>query len=237
MNGFYELIPDVFHLNEYHEYYFFTKIHGLRDNQIRQLEEYEHFDMRLYPFIGSEDIKKDAESNKYHMIYPEYMYFTGDFYNSKIERTDYPIIDGYQLLVLNKKLMAVIDSIRQFKRDIVQTIIFDFLEENPFIENNILKKGVKQTADYVYLKLFQFVMIDKENTHHYIGNTNHQWNSDISIIRPEEGLDPIFRIRQLPERVFITEDTYNAIEDYNKKTEDKIKGIKIYDGYHLVNSI
>jgi hypothetical protein len=231
MNGFYELISDVSHLNEYHEYYFFTKkIHGLSDNQIMRLEEYEHFDMRLYPFIGSEEIKKDAESNKYHMIYPEYMYFTGDFHNSKIERTDYPIIDGYQLLVLSKKLMAVIDSVKKFKRDIIPTIIFNFLEENPFIENNILKNNIKQTSDYIYLKLFQFVMIDKVNASHF--NRKYKW--DFNIIKPEEDIDPIFRIRQLPERVFITEDAYNAIEDYNKKTEDKIKGIKLYDGYDYI---
>ena len=104
MDGFYELESDKFHLNEYHEYYFFTKkVHGLQDNYIRRLEEYEHFDMRLCPFDGSDKIKKDAESEKSHIIYPEQLYFYGDFHKSKIERTDYPIIDGYQLLVISKK--------------------------------------------------------------------------------------------------------------------------------------
>jgi len=228
MNGFYELLSDEFHLNEYHEYYFFKKINGLKDNQIRNLEEYEHFDIRLLPFEGSDQVKNDAESEKYLMIYPERLYFTGDFHNSKLERADYPIVDNYQLLVISKKLLTVIDSVKTFKRNIVPTVIFDFLEKNPFNENKELRNDIKQTSDYVYLKLFQFVMIDKESTSQYDKNTKYKWDFNIQI--PEESLDPIFRIRQLPGRVFITEDVYRAIEENNIKKENKIEGIKLYNG-------
>jgi hypothetical protein len=72
-------------------------------------------------------------------------------------------------------------------------------------------------------------MIDKENTSKFDKNTKFKW--DFSIEMPEEGLDPIFRIRQLPERVFITEDVYNAIEENNIKNESKIEGIKLYNGF------
>jgi hypothetical protein len=130
LNGFYELLSDKSHLNEYHEYFFFAKlIHGLAENEIQQLQEYEHFDIRLLPFEGSGQIKRDAESEKYHMKYPDRLYFSGDFHNSKLERTDYPIVDDYQLLVISKKLSAVIDSVKPFKRGIVPTVIFDFLEK------------------------------------------------------------------------------------------------------------
>jgi hypothetical protein len=228
MNGFYELLSDEFHLNEYHEYYFFKKINGLKDNQIRKLEEYEHFDIRLLPFEGSDQIKMDAENEKYCIKYPNCLYFTGDFHGSKLKRTDYPIVDNYQLLVISKKLLTIIDSVRPFKRDIVPTVIFDFLEKNPFNEKKEIRNNIKQTSDYVYIKLFQFVMINKENTSQYDKNTKYEW--DFNIQMPEEGLDPIFRVRQLPGQVFITEDVYMAIEENNINKENKIEGIKLYNG-------
>ena len=201
------------------------------------MQEYEHFDIRLLPFEGSEQIKKDAEKEKYCIKYPNCLYFTGDFHKSKLERTDYPIVDNYQLLVVSKKLLSIIDLVKPFKRDIVPTVIFDFLENNPFIENREIRNDVKQTSDYVYLKLFQFVMIDRENTSQYDKNTKYKW--DFNIQMPEEGLDPIFRIRQLPGRVFITEDVYRAIEENNIKKESKIEGIKLYNGseyFKLINN-
>jgi hypothetical protein len=228
MNSFYELLSDESHLNEYHEYFFFNKINGLKDNQIRQLQEYEHFDIRLLPFEGSGQIKMDAESEKDKMKYPDCLYFSGDFHNSKLERTDYPIVDNYQLLVISKKLLAIIDSVKPFKRDIIPTVIFDFLEKKPFNEKNEIRNNIKQTSDYVYIKLFQFVTIDKENTSQYDKNTKYKW--DFNITMQEEGLEPIFRIRQLPGRVFITENVYKAIEENNIKNENKIEGIKLYNG-------
>ena len=70
-------------------------------------------------------------------------------------------------------------------------------------------------------------------------NTKIKYNWDFGIEMPEEGLAPIFRIRQLPGRVFITEDVYRAIEENNIKKENKIEGIKLYNGYEyfkLVNN-
>ena len=233
MNNFYELLSDESHLNEYHEYFFFKKINGLKDDQIRQLQEYEHFDIRLLPFEGSDKIKRDAESEKYYINYPDRLYFSGDFHESKLERTDYPIIDGYQLPVISKKLLSVIDSVKPFKRDIVPAVIFDFQEKNPFNENNELRYGVKQTSDYVYLKLFQFVTIDKVKTK-IDKDSKFFWNFNIET--PDEGLDPIFRIRQFPERVFITEDVFHAINENNiKKESKKIEGIRLYDGGNYYN--
>ena len=107
-------------------------------------------------------------------------------------------------------------------------VIFDFLEKNPFL-NNKLRDDIKQTSDYVYLKLFQFVMIDKDNSKY---NTRY---GDFEIIKPEEGLAPIFRIRQLPERVFVTEDVCRAIQEYNAKTENKVKGIRLYKRFEYIN--
>ena len=237
MNSFYELLSDEFHLNEYHEYFFFTKtIHKLGENKIQQLQEYEHFDIRLLSFEGSDQIKKDAENGKYCITYPDRLYFSGDFHENKLERTVYPIVDNYQLLVIRKNFLTVIDSVKSFKRDIVPTVIFDFLEKNPFNKNKEIRKDIKQTSDYVYLKLFQFVMINKVNTK-YDKNIKFKW--DFNIEMPEEGLDPIFRIRQLPGRVFVTEDVYNAIEENNIKKENKIEGIKLFDGlyyYKLSNN-
>jgi hypothetical protein len=235
MNNFYELLPDKFHLNEYHEYFFFKKINGLKDDQIRRLQEYEHFDIRLFPFEGSGGIKRDAESEKYYLKYPDCLYFSGDFHESKLERADYPITDAYQLPVISKKLLTVIDSVKPFKRDIVPAVIYDFLEKAPFNENNELRNDIKQTSDYVYLKLFQFVTIDKVKTK-IEKDSKFFWNFNIEM--PDEGLDPIFRIRQLPERIFITEDVFHAIDEYNiKKENKKIEGIKLYDGGNYYKSI
>jgi len=229
MNGFYELLSNKHHLNEYHEYYFLKKnIHGLSENEIRKLQEYEHFDIRLLPFKGSDQIKKAVENEKFQIIYPDRLYFTGDFHNSKLEQTDYPIVGVYQLLVISKKLLSIIDSVKQFSRDIVQAVIFDFLEMDPFNENSELKDQIKQTFDYVFVKLNNFVLIDNEDTSKFNKRTKYKW--DFNIVMPEDGLDPIFRIKQIPERIFITEAVYKAIEEYNIKNDNKVKGINLYNG-------
>jgi len=109
LNGFYELLSDESHLNEYHEYFFFKEINGLKDNQIRQLQEYEHFDIRFLPFEGSDQIKRDAESEKYHMKYPDCLYFSGDFHNSKLERTEHPLEYGtHESLTVQNTFLPVV---------------------------------------------------------------------------------------------------------------------------------
>jgi len=78
-------------------------------------------------------------------------------------------------------------------------------------------------------------MIDKVNTSQFDKNTKYKWDFNIEL--PEEGLDPIFRIRQLPGRVFITEDVYRAIEENNIKKENKVDGIKLYNGSEYLKLI
>ena len=233
MDGFYELLSDKLHLNEYHEYYYFTKkTHKLCYNDIKALEEFEHFDMRLFQFPGSDKIKRDAESEKYCLTYPPQLYFAGDFHNSKVERTDYPIIADYQLPVISKKLLSVMDSVKKFEHNVIPIVVFDFLDENPFIDNE-LRENIIRSYNYVYIKLFKFVLIDKITTNSFDKHTKHKWGFDP--IKPEEGFDPIFRVRQLPERIFISEEAFNAINEYNAKAEDKIKGIRLYDGYDYIS--
>lgn len=232
MSDFYELMSCYLHLNEYHEYLFW-KANDKRRHEIIRLEEYEHFDMRILPFEGIDRLRRDAESENYHMEYPDPLFFTGDFESSKVERTDYPIIDAYQFLVISKRLLAIIDSVKEFERTVVPTVIFDFMAENPFLPNNELRDDVRRTTGYVYLKLSRFVTIDKEKSRYHRYHKKEPVDaSDLSFIEPVESLDPLFRIRQLPERIFVTEDVRNAIDEYNakaeKRMEKKIEGIRLF---------
>jgi hypothetical protein len=225
MNTFYELLVDTFyHLNEYHEYLFW-KHNDKRRSLIMRLLEYEHFDIRLLPFEGSEQLRVDAEAGKRRISYPDPFYFTGNF--DTLENTDYPIVENYQLPIFSKKFLSVLESVRPFAYEAVPVTIFDFLQKTqaPFLPGGALREDVKKTTDYVYLKLFQFVTLENSRSRPNFGN-------DIEIIEPEEGLDPVFRVRQIPQRLFITEEARTAIDQFNLKKEDKedrIKGFRLYD--------
>ena len=135
-------------------------------------------------------------------------------------------------MVISKKLLSILDSVKYFKRDVISVIIFDFLEKDPFIDNK-LRENIKKTLDYVYLKLFQFVLIDKTVMNSF--NKNIKYKSDFNLVEPDEGFNPIFCVKQLPGRVFINEEAFKTINEYNVKSEDKIKGIKLYDGYDYIS--
>jgi hypothetical protein len=97
--------------------------------------------------------------------------------------------------------------------------------EEPFLPGTVLKDHVRRSTDYIYLKFKQFVMADKE-----LSNSKQDWRSrkeDYAVIEPDDGLDPIFRIRQLPEQLFISEAAHKAIDEFNVKQENKDLGIKI----------
>jgi hypothetical protein len=217
-------MPDMFwHLNEYHEYFFWT-FNEPRFPELRRLEEYEHFDIRLLPFEGSEQLRIDAETTKHRMAYPQPLYFTGNF--ETVENTDYPVVDAYQFPVVSGKLLSVLESVNPlaFTYEAVPVTIFDFLAQAPFLPNGTLRDGVKRTTAYVYLKFFQFVMMEKPRS-------NPSNFPDFDIVEPAEGLDPVFRVRQLPQCLFITAEARKAIDAYNIKANnegDRIKGFRLY---------
>jgi hypothetical protein len=222
MAAFYELMPDMFwHLKEYHEYFFFT-VNEPRFPELRRLEEYEHFDIRLLPFPGSEQFRIDAETTKHRMAYPQPLYFTGNF--ETVENTDYPVVDAYQFPVVSRKLLSVLESVnpQAFTYEAVPVTIFDFLAKDPFLPNGALRDGVKRTTAYVYLNFFPFVLMEKPRFDSSF--------PEFDIIEPDEGLDPVFRVRQLSQRLFITAEARKAIDAYNRKVNnesDRIKGFRL----------
>jgi hypothetical protein len=235
MSKFYELqIEEYLHLNEYHEYYFFTK-NDHRWYEIARLEEYEHFDIRLLPFEGSEQIKVDSGSDKYRMQYPPQLFFSGNF--ETVERIDYPVVDGYQLPVISRKFLNLLESVKPFYYDTIPVTIFDAFAKDPFLTSMALKENVKRTTEYVYLKIKQFVMLDKDNSDKNAGRSKYFYH--LEVFEPDEGLDPIFRIRQCPSRIFITEAIRDAIEKLKikKQEENKIRGIRLYDGHDFLDYV
>jgi hypothetical protein len=218
MADFYELMPDKFwHLNEYHEYYFWTK-NKHRWNEIKRLEEYEDFDICLLPFEGSEKTGMEAKIVERHISCPgQPLYFTGNF--ETLENTDYPVAKEYQFPIISKKLLSLLESVKPFVYETIPVTIFDFLARDPFLPCGILRDEVKRTTDYVYLKVFQFVMME-----------NSRWKPNIfpefEILEPVEELDPLFRVRQLPQRLFISQEAREAIDRYNIKEKEKTNRIK-----------
>jgi hypothetical protein len=225
MACFYELIPDEFwHLKEYHEYFFWS-FNKPRFPEIQRLEEYEHFDIRLFPFEGSEQLRMDAEKTKHRISLPEPLYFTGNF--ETVENTDYPVIDNYQLPVISKKLLSVLESVKPFAYRAIPVTIFDFLANDPFLPGGAFRDGVKRTTDYVYLQFFQAIVIEKSRSCSGIC-------PDFEIDLPEEELDPIFRVRQLPQRLFITREARRAIDQFNRGTKDeecRLKGFRLWPSW------
>jgi hypothetical protein len=186
------------------------------------LEEYEHFDIRLIPFEGSEKIKADCESKKYRIDYPPELVFSGNF--ETLINTDYPIVDGYQLPVISKRFLKLLESVKPFEYDAIPVTIFDAFAKD--------KDNVKQTSDYVYLKIKQFILADKDNSGKEFPS---EYCSDFEIFEPEEGLDPIFRVCQCPGRLFVSQAVRDAIDAYNRKNELRICGLRLYGGWKYID--
>jgi hypothetical protein len=225
MNEFYELLTDhVWHLKEYHEILFFPHNKGKwSKREITRLLKYEHFDIRLFPFEGSDNIKEDCESEEYRIQYPPQLFFSGNF--ETVEGTDYPVVDGYQLPIISKKFLNVLESVKPFDYDAIPITIFDAsFVEPPLLPDTVLKERIRQNSDYIYLKCKRFVMMDKEvfDKHARLFTTD-----DYAVIEPYDGLDPIFRIKQAPEKLFISEAAHKAIDEFNAKQENNDLGIKI----------
>jgi hypothetical protein len=85
----------------------------------------------------------------------------------------------------------VLESLKPFACQSVPVTIFDFLAEDPFRTGGELRDGVKRNTDYVYLQIFQAILIEKSRS---CSDICHDFEIDL----PEEELDPIFRLRQPP---------------------------------------
>jgi hypothetical protein len=226
MKDFYELDRDIFeHCIEYDEMQCFPK--GIKDARIRNnlamLVENQYSDIwKIMPFNGVEKLEKKYMGASKNIDYPDIIYAAGNL--DTLANTDYPIVKGSNLLIISKRFLDVLLAIKQFDFTAIPVTIYDGLETDPFLKNGELKSFVKRRTDFLYIKLLNLIAIDRENSEYHSGKhrISRYGISKLSLIIPDDGLDPIFRMRQCPEPVLITKEACKTAK------KQGIKGVRLF---------
>ncbi|GHU52044.1 hypothetical protein FACS189496_1510 [Bacilli bacterium] len=228
MKDYYELGRDNFwHLKEYHEILFFRKRHEIKDRRVRDnLEEFienESYDIwKIIPFKSIEKLETDYNNMNTDTKYPDLIYAAGNM--NTLAETDYPIVKNSNLLIISKGFLDALLPVKQFEFIAVPVTVYDATEKEPFLENGELTSLVERRTDFLYIKLLNFINIDRENSVFRSGK-HPQDNFDfkkLSLQIPEDGLDPIFRLRQFPNPVLINKEACKAAK------KQGIKGVCLF---------
>jgi hypothetical protein len=228
MKDFYELKrEDFWHLKEYHEILFFRKRHEIKDKRVRDnLDEFienESYDIwKIIPFTGSEKLEKDYTNTNTDIEYPDVIYAAGNL--DTLADTDCPIVKNSNLLIISKRFLDALHSVKQFDFTAVPVTVYDACEKEPFLENGELKSFVERRTDFLYIKLLNFIAIDQENSVYRSGKRGRSsfGFEKLALVIPDDGLDPIFRLRKFPNTVLINKEACKIAK------KQGIKGVRLW---------
>ncbi|GHU77747.1 hypothetical protein FACS189462_0420 [Spirochaetia bacterium] len=176
------------------------------------------YDMTFIPFDGAQRLKYDSFKPEMTLnTYPEVLYFKGDL--AVLHTMDYPIIeeDYFTLLVVSKRLLALLTAIKPFAYKAIPVIIYDAAYTgNPFLPDGALKDDVPINTDFVFIKLLRHFSLDKENSvftlRSIMGKERITGIKKLEVLEPEDGLDSLFRIKEKKIQLFITDEARQEIE-------------------------
>jgi hypothetical protein len=164
------------------------------------------------------------------IINPQVIYAEGKL--KALEDTDIPITSGSQLLVISKGLLELLLTIKPFAYRAIPLVIVDDIirkrNEEKYLPSGEVKPGVKTNTNYVLVKLLRHVLMDREKSIYrqkiIEGEEFISGISKLELIEPEDGLDPIFRVKERPATLLATEEAKEQMEQHG------IKGIVYYEG-------
>ncbi|GHU77145.1 hypothetical protein FACS189461_5400 [Spirochaetia bacterium] len=182
------------------------------------------YDMTFIPLNADDahDLKYDSFKAEITLTtYPEVLYFKGDL--TALRTMDYPIIEGdFTVLVVSKRLLALLTAIKPFAYKAIPVIIYDAaytdypFTGNPFLQNFASKGDVPINTDFVFIKLLRHFSMDKDNSvftlEPFMGKELFTGIKKLEVLEPEDGLDPLFRIKEKCINLFITDDARQEIE-------------------------
>jgi hypothetical protein len=167
------------------------------------------------------------------IINPQVIYAEGKL--KALEDTDLPITSGSQLLVISKGLLELLLTIKPFAYRAIPLVIVDDIirkrNEEKYLPSGEVKPGVKTNTNYVLVKLLRHVPMDREKSIYsqcMIGA--REFISGIEplvLLEPQDGLDPLFRVKERSETLFVTKEARIKME------QQGIKGTVYYEGTYL----
>jgi hypothetical protein len=165
------------------------------------------------------------------LINPQVIYAEGVL--EALEHTDIPITRGSQLLVISKRLLDLLLTIKPFDYRAIPLVIVDDTErEIQFLPSGEVRPGVKTNTNYVLVKLLRHVPMDREKSIYrqkiFEGKESISGISKLELIEPEDGLDPIFRVKETSSSLFVTEEAQIKMEQHG------IQGIAYYESMYIM---
>jgi hypothetical protein len=165
------------------------------------------------------------------LINPQVIYAEGVL--EALEHTDIPITKGSQLLVISKGLLELLLTIKPFAYRAIPLVIVDDAERGEkFLSSGEVCPGVKTNTNYVLVKLLRHVPMDREKSIYrqcMIGGGEFiSGIKKLELIEPEDGLDPIFRVKEISSSLFVTEEARIKME------QQRIQGIAYYESTYIM---
>jgi hypothetical protein len=222
MSTFYAVFGDESHLldMEYDSYFSWMRENGKRLNLLKNTGD---------DFENRETLMRDNLGEK-TLINPEVIYAEGNL--ESLEDTDLPIVRScHSFLVISRRLLDLLLTIKSFAYRATPLVIVDDTEREQFLPSGEVRPGVKTNTNYVLVKLLRHVPLDREKSIYsqcMIGE--REFISGIKplvLLEPEDGLDPIFRVKERPATRFVTEEARIKMEQHG------IQGMLYAEGTYL----
>jgi hypothetical protein len=209
MTTFYRIDEDESHLIDIE---FDVALMWLRANgkRIDILDDTGKIDFRNRIILLQENLREETI-----IANPEVLYAEGIL--EALEYTDYPIQSKQHLLIISKRLLELLLTIKPFAYQATPMVIVDSAAPiDRYLPSGEVKPGIKTNTDYVWVKLLRNVPLDREKSiYHQKMREGKEFISRIKklvLIEPEDGLDPIFRVKERPSALFITKEAREQLE-------------------------
>jgi hypothetical protein len=224
MTTFYRVYEDDSHLldMDYDIYFIWLWENGKRINLSHDTDE--DIDNRMK--LSRDNISEET------LLNPEVIYAEGNL--EALEYTDLPILKkNPSLLVISKRLLELLLTIKPFAYRATPLVIINDIaqREEKYLPSGEVNPGVKTNTDYVLVKLLQHVPMDREKSIYsqsMIGGRELISGIEpLVLLEPQDGLDPIFRVKERSATLFATEEARIKME------QQGIQGIAYYEGTYL----
>lgn len=168
-------------------------------------------DITHIKFPGSQDLGSKMMGVKDTEL-PNILYFQANF--RVIPRIDYPIPD-LSLFIVSGRMLDALKECGFFEyRSIPIVLIDDTYFGKIFNDNNELNTGFKINTDYLAIQLMRYTdAFDYEKSEY---KSSRAFPDEVGVIKKlalkeSENYPPVFKIKEKPSRIFITEQTKNNL--------------------------
>tara|TARA_R110001583_G_scaffold41589_1_gene132179 strand:- start:598 stop:1227 length:630 start_codon:yes stop_codon:yes gene_type:complete len=165
------------------------------------------------PFENSDKASTLFLSSRYKDKLPDYILFRANF--NIIPEFDYPLTD-LNVPILSDRMISILNEIDDFEAIFTKVIMLDdtYLE-SIYDETGNLKSEIKTALNYKALTIVNREdCFDFENSIYQPSELNPNKPGFIEklVLKSTEYLPPIFRIRETPSKLLITESAKSALE-------------------------